>query len=177
MSDIEVVTNDQLLTVPRAYTNITVIYNERGDKGATGAEGPVGALSGYELDSALASKVATVDGYLDTLEGRMGPWIDLTITGDWEIFAFGWQTPRYRKIDNRVYLEGMIHRDVGLTGTAFATLPSGYRPTTPKVLATYANESSVYAFARLDVATSGVLSYSSGGTNFVSLNGINFATD
>lgn len=176
MSDIEIVTNEQLITIPRAYTNITCIYNQRGDKGATGAEGPVGALSGYELDSALASKVATVDGYLDVLEGRMGDWFDLSIGGDWEIFAFGWQEPRYRKIDDTVYLEGMIHRDVGLTGTQFATLPSGFRPTTPKVLSTIGNESSSYTVARIDVATTGVLSYSSGGTNWLTLSGLNFST-
>lgn len=59
-------------------------------------------------------------------------WIALTLTGDFEEYNSG-SVPKYRKIGNRVEIQGAIKATVdeavtSTTGNVFATLPAGYRP-------------------------------------------------
>lgn len=166
MSDIVLVSRDQTLLIPQAYNNITVVYNERGNKGAQGSQGPVGALSGYETTTLWTADINAVDAILDTREAQRGAWAALTPINGWIQAPFH-RTCRYRKIDNIVYLEGVLRRSSG-TNNIVANLPVGFRPLTSQVLSTIGFDLSVgqYKPSRVDVEATGNMIYNLGGGDY-----------
>lgn len=172
MSDdgIVLVNSDRELIIPRAYTNISVSYNTRGDKGQRGDPGPAGALSGYETDAMFTSDTAAIEALISDIEVTdRGAWINYTPINGWNNFNGGHRTMRYRKIDRMVYLEGMIIK--GGVSNTFANLPVGYRPSAPIVITAFSRDGTGAKFAsRFDAATNGDLSWVVGGTFMFAIN-------
>ena len=53
-------------------------------------------------------------------------WIPLTLINNWAIHGSQWQQPSYRKVNNEVFVRGLISG--GIANSVCANLPSGYRP-------------------------------------------------
>lgn len=113
-------------------------------------------------------KLAQGKNYADTNWIPLAPYYN-NGTGD---FNRGYQVPRMRRLNNRVYLEGLLNApSVGFVG-ALATLPAGCRPNARHIFNAVVQSSS----ARVDVESSGaVLSVTNAGVqSWISLDGINF---
>lgn len=100
-----------------------------------------------------------------------GAWTALTLANGTPVGA-PYQTPRYRKAGNLVYLQGMVQVGAGglLSGSLIATLPIGFRPTASVPFATFKNGG---ALQRIDVASNGQITLNEGGigaNGFFSLN-------
>lgn len=53
-------------------------------------------------------------------------WIQLTLINGWGSHGTQWQQPSYRKVNNEVFVRGLISG--GIANSVCANLPSGYRP-------------------------------------------------
>ena len=73
--------------------------------------------------------VATADtGWTSVLAAGAG---DGRFTNSWVNYGSGYETARYRKIGNQVFIEGLVAN--GTAGSSVFTLPVGYRPLTNKL--------------------------------------------
>lgn len=92
-------------------------------------------------------------------------WLTPTLTNSWVAFGAGWATPRYRRVGDMAYVEGMI-KD-GTSSVACLTLPVGFRPPNIQVFSTMTSTGAV----RLDVGTNGqVVVYAGGAGVWASIN-------
>lgn len=99
-------------------------------------------------------------------------WIAPTFGTGWSDYGSAWQTAAYcRDAAGFVHFRGLVQRTSG-TGTTILTLPAGYRPAAQKIFGVYGDAGA----GRIDVRTDGVVLYTSGGTGFLSLEGITFDT-
>lgn len=97
------------------------------------------------------------------------------------VYQTGWrdyidpalQVAQYRKNPlKRVELRGSVERFSGVT-TAIAVLPIGYRPAKRKLFPVVGNAGS----GTVSIYASGLIEYTSGGTTYLSLEGITFDTE
>lgn len=103
-------------------------------------------------------------------------WIDMIpyLAAGVSVFGGGYQTPRFRRLNNRVYVEGIVSLDI-TTPKLLATLPAGFIPALAHI---YITDQSGYTPVRIDVQTSGGIVQVTGSTyTWVSLAGINFGLD
>ncbi|MDY8134878.1 hypothetical protein [Aquimarina sp. 2201CG5-10] len=100
----------------------------------------------------------------------------------WEYYnaAFGvtnFQDPRYRKVNNIVYLEGMCRKNAAINNAdTIMTLPVGFRPTKTRIFSVETENGSI----RVDVNANGTVLVATGfdvNQNWVSLDGITFSVD
>lgn len=101
---------------------------------------PAANLSGPPLHSTMHNQINDV---LEAIEAELGlnpsgaaatvaavtattAWTAVTFTNGWVDFGAGFQTARYRKVGDIVYIEARIKSGT-MTATAF-TLPVGFRP-------------------------------------------------
>mgnify|MGYP001812225096 CR=1 FL=1 len=96
-------------------------------------------------------------------------WSAPSMSNSWVDYGSGFQTARYRKEHNGVVrIEGLIKS--GTAGTVF-TLPTGYRPASAMMFSARGNT----GMHRLNVASTGVVSFTTYDTNYMTLN-CEFAT-
>lgn len=146
-----------------------------GQDGATGPKGDPGPLIPLE-----ASKALSGGGSCGPLVPACDLWIDATLSTQ-----AGWTRARYYKDPwGIVHLEGLACRAqvggvvgigackdaTGLAGSTMFVLPAGYRPAASRAFAVVASGGT----GRVDVAAGGQVIYESGGTSYVSLDGISF---
>jgi hypothetical protein len=84
----------------------------------------------------------------------------------------GWGTAAYRKVNDLVYLRGLVRN--GVVGTSIFTLPAGYRPPASLVFPNVTGEP--FTPGRIDVLLDGNVWHASGVNGYVSLSGIVFGT-
>jgi hypothetical protein len=103
------------------------------------------------------------------------PWRFLLFEAGWQDYATNpiYQRAAHRKSPlGRVYLKGLVARASG-SSTVIGVLPVGYRPPMRVMTAALSDT----GIARVDVAPSGEVVLVSGGTTFVTLDGISFDTE
>lgn len=84
-------------------------------------------------------------------------WLYPTFQNGWVDYDSTYGYTRYRKINNVVYIEGLIKNGTISTSLPCFTLPVGYRPAHRLLTSTFSNN----AIGRLDVDTNGyVIPYS-----------------
>lgn len=92
----------------------------------------------------------------------------------WHNYGSTWETTAYRKVNNIVYLKGLLAGGTGAAGQVFFTLPAGYRPDSDKHIVITSNASwaiiNVFADGRVACNTN-----CSG--NWLSLANISFPAD
>lgn len=101
-------------------------------------------------------------------------WASLTLAASWVAYGSGYGSPRYRRKNGRVQVEGLIKSGTTTAGTVIATLPASFRPASQQIYPAHNG-----ATARgLQVATNGQISLGTGITNAeLSLAGITFFID
>ena len=116
----------------------------------------------------IATDIDSAQTDLDTLEASHSPTIVTpTLAGSWVDYGGAYEGAQYYKTaDGVVHLEGLVKSG---SGTIF-TLDSGYRPAADHMFSVVGNN----AFARIEVLSSGVVSFTTGANNYVQLSGINF---
>jgi hypothetical protein len=93
------------------------------------------------------------------------PWIAMApLTNGWVAYGAPYQTPRYRKIGDIVYVEGWMKS--GTVGQVCYTLPVGFRPTATTQFVT----ASQGAVARIGVDATGAFFPAAGGSSDFILN-------
>ena len=88
--------------------------------------------------------------------GSLGSWSSLSFASGWGNYGSGYQSVQYRRFGDRVMVRGMA----ASTGTSatIGTLPSGYRPTSGRLIFMLAADpagASAQGSYRVDVDTSG----------------------
>lgn len=121
-------------------------------------------------DTALGNRATALEGRATVLEGGVA-WTALPLTGVAAVGA-GFRVPQYRKIGDRVELRGAVSSSGMVNGTAFATLPAGFRPTATEIFTITADANA----GRLDVTTAGQLVRQTGTGGYVTLTGLFFHT-
>ena len=123
-----------------------------------------------QLNEELASAAASATTYTDLL-AKPSAWVTVSsFSNSWVAFGAGWSTPRYRKIGDIVYVQGMI-KD-GTSGLACFTLPVGFRPTEIQVF----HSTTSTGVVRMDVGSNGqVIVYAGGAGVWAGIN-CQFAT-
>ena len=105
---------------------------------------------------------------------QVEPWKGISLLTGWRNYSDpALQVTQYRKTPlGRIELRGVVERFSGIT-TAIATLPAGYRPKKRKLFPVVGSAGpgvvSIYA--------DGLIEYTSGGTTYLSLEGITFDTE
>lgn len=66
-------------------------------------------------------------------------WITPTLLNGWIPFGGSYRGPAYRRLGGVVYIKGLIKGGTAAPGTVIFTLPSGFRPSTYDVYATWGN--------------------------------------
>ncbi|WP_299440112.1 hypothetical protein [uncultured Aquimarina sp.] len=108
--------------------------------------------------------------------------LTLNTVGGWEYYnaAFGvtnFQDPRYRKVNNIVYLEGLCRKNAAIDNAdTIMTLPVGFRPAKTRIFSVETENGSI----RVDVNANGTVLVATGfnvNQNWVSLDGITFSVD
>lgn len=100
----------------------------------------------------------------------VGSWSDLGYGTGWATYANGFYNPSYKLQGGIVYLRGNAKRTSG-TGTKIAGLPTGYRPSS-KVRFPVITDTGL---GTVQIETDGDIKLLSGGTGWVSLDGLNFS--
>lgn len=123
-------------------------------------------ISFVVFKSVIGSDAASVTSAIQALNNRISAftndsgWQDLTLNNADYVFSEA-EKPQYRKIGNKVTLRGCIK---GTATGEIVTLPSGFRPSAPRVIATNAlTASRCYAVA-LNITTGGVVTFATKGT-------------
>jgi len=99
-------------------------------------------------------------------------WAAPTLLNSWASFGGSLQTPRYRRINGYVHIEGIIK--AGTINTIF-TLPVGFRPPLRILFLVACNAGGLQVYVKSNGDVTAV-AYISGGSNaLVSLSGISFA--
>ena len=124
------------------------------------------------LKSSTFKNISISTTYKDTTNHR----VDLTLANSWVDYdTTYWGPARVVKINNVVYVVGLIKNGTTTDGTLVTTLPVGYRPTGDGKLLFPGYYSSSSAECRLDVRTNGeVIFYSVASAAYLSLNSIIF---
>ena len=108
---------------------------------------------------------------LNKLFSTFSPWTNLSLSNDWITYNSVWNTPSYKKENNKVYLRGLVKN--GLTPT-ICTLPVNLRPLKSQMFVCNCDG----AFCRIDVHPSGDISIVGTYSNvWVSLDNICFHLD
>lgn len=129
-------------------------------------------------EAGVSDRLLIADGGTFTFTGNFGGWTALPFTNSggttWANFGAPWQTGRYRKVGDIVYLEGLVKRTAG-SGNIIATLPTGYRPANFHVFPTIASSNTL---AVIEVQPDGDIQYNAGGdvSVYLNLSGIYFST-
>lgn len=134
------------------------------------------ALNHDDLASSLVN--AQLSNGRTIVQGKNYPdtsWIDLApyFTAGVSAYANGFQIPRFRRLNNRVYLEGLLNTPSATYTGALATLPAGFRPSRAHLFTCVTPNSS----CRMDVYGNGVLLCLQATGGWVSLDGINFGLE
>jgi len=142
-----------------------------GATGAPGKEGPAGK-EGPPNPNAVSAKNAEHATIADSLPA---PTVhELSFGTGWGVSGFVARKPAYSKdAQGYVHLQGAAARSSG-TGVTIGTLPSGFRPTELVYLTVYT------AFDHLGtivIDEEGNISFRSGETSFVSLEGVTFLAE
>lgn len=100
----------------------------------------------------------SVEMWWDTDETAQAPsWVTLPLTTNWSNFA-GWQAAQYRKVDDIVYLRGLVACS-NVTTPTIANLPAEYRPNFNAMFVCWlaGNATSIRAAVRVEIGTNGDL--------------------
>ena len=94
---------------------------------------PNGILKDSNGNAGTSTQVLSSTGagteWVDAASGLVDSgWQTPTLLNGWSDFGDGWQEARYRKIGNRVTIEGLV-KDGALPNSDIFSLPAGYRPT------------------------------------------------
>jgi hypothetical protein len=121
---------------------------------------------------------AELNANFQAIENELAPqpWTNATYAAGWSTYpSTDYDALGYRKIQNRVYLRGvLLGSDFAGMGT-IATLPAGYRPQKRKIFSVpcLSNGS-----CRLDVHPNGTLvTYGQSGTGFIGIDDVSFPVD
>lgn len=130
------------------------------------------------LDHDSGSITAQLSNGRMIVQGKNYPdtsWIDLSpyFAAGVSAYASGFQIPRFRRLNNRVYLEGLLNAPSATYTGALATLPAGFLPSSAHLFTCVTLNSS----CRMDVYIDGVLMCLHATGGWVSLDGINFGLD
>jgi len=94
------------------------------------------------------------------VNGTLGEsWSGLNFGTGWVNHGLGWTTGQVKKFGDMVFVRGLVFRSSGV-GTLIATLPVGYRPSSTIMFHSMSND----VICRMDVNSSGQISYTSGGS-------------
>lgn len=121
----------------------------------------------------LESKVDNMTGIEDS------GWLELTLNDGWSNTEYESEKPMYRKVGKTVMLRGLVNA-TGEAGTAIATLPTGFRPSTTRFNRYVCTAGTGNGTANVQINYYGVISdYTKGSATrtFLSLNGISFFVD
>ncbi len=111
-----------------------------------------------------------------------GAYTAATMTAGWAYYntaqnVTNFQDPRYRKVNNVVYLEGLCSKGSAINNAdVIITLPVGFRPTKTRIFSVETENGS----ARVDVNPNGTVLIATGfnvSQNWVSLDGLTFSVD
>lgn len=169
-----VVKEEKVIHVDPPESSISVIQaGPPGFIGPAGIQGPPGALTGYAIESELSAQMDPLDTRLDAVElaRTRTSWVNLTLLNSWLAYGGGYVTPRYRKVNGIVYIEGLL-AVATLIGNHIATLPVGFRPPASVLFPVHTGEP--WGLGRIDVYSDGRIVRESGNTNYVSISGIKF---
>ena len=89
--------------------------------------------------------------------------VDTPFNTSWVDYGSSYANPRYRKINNVVYIEGLVKN--GTIGQSIFTLPVGYRPYNRIMFATVSNN----LFGRLDILSDGLVMPQAGNSSYLSI--------
>jgi hypothetical protein len=89
--------------------------------------------------------------------------VDTPFDTSWVDYGSTYAGARYRKINNVVYIEGMVKN--GTIGQSIFTLPVGYRPYARIIMATVSNN----ALGRIDVLADGTVLPQAGNSSWFSI--------
>ena len=107
-----------------------------------------------------------------SISGRIGTaWDGLSFGSGWANYGGAYQAGQYKKVGDLVFLRGLVARTSGV-GVTIATLPSGFRPPAQCLYIMNTNTGA----GRLDIQTDGQIVATSGGADWVQLDGISFST-
>jgi hypothetical protein len=126
-------------------------------------------LASNQVNAQLSNSRTIIQGknYPDTGWIDLAPYFEAGVAN----FGGGHQPARFRRLNNRVYIEGLITCPAGYVGT-LATLPAGFLPANGHLFMCLAPNSS-----RVDVNISGTLFQHTANGGWVSLDGINFGLE
>lgn len=173
------------LWVPKTTQRIVVRSNTETDAdnidaglvGYTGDQGPQGLTGtgeGYITQPEVDATFAPVAPRVATLEALDTPWVDLTLVNSWAAYGAPYQAPRYRRIADMVYLQGLVKCTITPTNNTMATLPIGFRPTAGSVLfLSYTGDPTVAGQIR--ILTTGAIQRVTGSFNYMTLTGMVFS--
>ena len=138
----------------------------------TAAHGATGTVVGTTNAQTLTNKTLTSPAISDpVITGSTGAWTGLSYGSGWTSYGSGYQAGQYKKVGDLVFLRGLVGRTSGV-GVTIATLPSGYRPPAQCLYIMNTNTGA----GRLDIQTDGQIVATSGGTDWVQLEGFIFST-
>ncbi len=98
-------------------------------------------------------------------------WSNLSFGSGWANYGGSYQTARYKKFGDLIFLKGLVARTSG-AGTLIGTLPAGFRPVAQCLFSIVTNTGA----GRVDITTSGQVVWNSGGVDYVQLDGLVFST-
>lgn len=125
-------------------------------------------LAGWTL-----TRVSTLAAYTLKVTADASSWRPLPLINGWTNYGGGWQTARYRKVGQIVYLQGLLV-GTGRTADQISYLPVGYQPNT---LLLFATQTDTATQGRCDVDSGGGIYFRAGGVAYFSLSGIQFTAD
>ena len=140
---------------------------------AFAAIGSAIAGAGYD-DSVLSGRVTVNEGDIAGLAAAIDDsgWAAPTLLNSWAPLGGSFQTPRYRRINGDVHIEGTIK--AGTINTIF-TLPVEFRAPMQNLFLVACSEGGLQVYVKSNGDVTAV-AYISGGSNaLVSLSGISFA--
>jgi len=122
----------------------------------------------------VSSTTTTVTSNL-AVDGNLGAWSTPSYGSNWTDYGGAYGGARYRKFGDTVTLQGLVISTATPSATV-ATLPAGYTPAHNRVFTVYSSNGAI----RLDVNSTGTITTPgttfSGGSQWVSLNGVSFST-
>lgn len=98
-------------------------------------------------------------------------WNAVTFNTGWSNLGGAWHGVKYKKAGDLVFLRGLAQRTSGSETTIF-TLPVGYRASLAYLFTAYSST----GIASIEITNAGLVKLNSGGTAYVSLDGIVFST-
>jgi hypothetical protein len=134
---------------------------------------PPGALS-YSTDDDVPRSVGDVQRTGDAAIDWDDDWIAPTLLNGWKDYGQGYTPTGYRRLPGGiVQIRGLVYGGSAATATSVFVLPVGYRPANLTIHVTY-GFNQVY---RLNVAPTGSVNFTTGNTQYMSLECQFFADD